>query len=116
MSVQVGYTKQVLFGIMFLLIIIVVVEGFAKVWWYQLESCAFEDSDVYDGVSPETKRQMCIESYQLQISEDGADPNLVTKVVQMLKKGEFKRRQAPPLLKISNQAFGSGWRIPIAAK
>ena len=75
MSVQVGYTKQVLFGIMFLLIIIVVVEGFAKVWWYQLESCAFEDSDVYDGVSPETKRQMCIESYQLQISEDGADPN-----------------------------------------
>ncbi len=75
MSVQVSYTKQVLFGIMFLLIIIVVVEGFAKVWWYQLESCAFEDSDVYDGVSPETKRQMCVESYQLQISEDGIDPN-----------------------------------------
>ena len=75
MSVQVGYTKQVLFGIMFLLIIIVVVEGFAKVWWYQLESCAFEDSDVYDGVSPETKRQMCVESYQLRISEDGIDPN-----------------------------------------
>ena len=75
MSVQIGYTKQVIFGIMFLLIILIVVEGFAKVWWYQLESCAFEDSDVYEGVSPEIKRQMCVESYQLQISEDGADPN-----------------------------------------
>ena len=21
-------------------------EGFAKIWWYELESCAFEDSDL----------------------------------------------------------------------
>ena len=51
MSVQVSYKKQFLFGIMFLLIILIVVEGSAKIWWYQLESCAFEDSDVYDMIN-----------------------------------------------------------------
>ena len=33
---------------------------------------------------------------------------------QLLKRAEFKRRQAAPLLKMSPQAFGSGWRLPIA--
>ena len=46
MSVQVSYKKQFLFGIILLLIILIVVEGFAKIWWYELESCAFEDSDL----------------------------------------------------------------------
>jgi NAD+ synthase (glutamine-hydrolysing) len=27
---------------------------------------------------------------------------------------EFKRRQAAPGLKISDRAFGTGWRMPIA--
>ena len=46
----------------------------------------------------------------------GYEENLINKIQILLKKAEFKRRQAPPLLKISNQAFGSGWRVPIAAK
>ena len=75
MSVQVSYKKQFLFGIMFLLIILIVVEGSAKLWWHQLESCAFEDSDVYEGVNPGMKRQLCVESYQLQIFNEGIDPN-----------------------------------------
>jgi hypothetical protein len=33
----------------------------------------------------------------------------------LLRRAEFKRRQAPPLLKVSGRAFGSGWRMPIAA-
>ena len=45
----------------------------------------------------------------------GNDPILVDWVEQMLKRAEFKRRQAAPLLKMSPQAFGSGWRLPIAA-
>ncbi|WP_320673981.1 NAD+ synthase [Prochlorococcus sp. MIT 1341] len=45
----------------------------------------------------------------------GYDPELIKKISMLLKKGEFKRRQAPPVLKISPQAFGTGWRIPIAA-
>jgi NAD+ synthase (glutamine-hydrolysing) len=45
----------------------------------------------------------------------GFDKEIVTKVANLLKNAEFKRYQAPPLLKISNQAFGSGWKKPIAS-
>ena len=34
-----------------------------------------EDSDVYEGVNPGMKRQLCVESYQLQIFNEGIDPN-----------------------------------------
>jgi hypothetical protein len=34
----------------------------------------------------------------------------------MLHKAEFKRKQAPIILKISNVAFGSGWIQAIAKK
>jgi NAD+ synthase (glutamine-hydrolysing) len=45
----------------------------------------------------------------------GADPELVARVALLLRRAEFKRRQAPPLLKVSGRAFGSGWRMPIAS-
>ncbi len=48
--------------------------------------------------------------------EKGFDREIVNKVANLLKNSEFKRYQAPPLLKISNQAFGSGWKKPIASK
>ncbi len=49
-----------------------------------------------------------------ELIKRGTDPELVKQIKNLLRKGEFKRRQAPPLLKVSHQAFGSGWRIPIA--
>ena len=48
--------------------------------------------------------------------QKGYDKDLIENIQSLLKKAEFKRRQAPPLLKVSDQAFGSGWRIPIASK
>ncbi|MFM7652150.1 MAG: NAD+ synthase [Vulcanococcus sp.] len=45
----------------------------------------------------------------------GADPALAERVQGLLRRAEFKRRQAAPLLKVSGRAFGSGWRMPIAA-
>jgi len=48
--------------------------------------------------------------------EKGFDEKIVHKVANLLKNAEFKRYQAPPLLKISNQAFGSGWKKPIASR
>ena len=45
----------------------------------------------------------------------GHDKALVERIQQLLRRAEFKRRQAAPLLKMSAQAFGSGWRLPIAA-
>ena len=48
--------------------------------------------------------------------EKGFDKNIVHEVANLLKNAEFKRYQAPPLLKVSNQAFGSGWKKPIASR
>lgn len=45
----------------------------------------------------------------------GHDPVIVDRVVQMVARAEFKRRQAPPGLKITDRAFGTGWRMPIAS-
>ncbi|MFZ9850060.1 MAG: NAD+ synthase [Vulcanococcus sp.] len=45
----------------------------------------------------------------------GCDAALAERVQGLLRRAEFKRRQAAPLLKVSGRAFGSGWRMPIAA-
>ncbi len=50
-----------------------------------------------------------------QISEAGHDLETVQKVMKMLSRAEFKRRQSPPGLKITERAFGTGWRMPIAS-
>jgi NAD+ synthase (glutamine-hydrolysing) len=50
-----------------------------------------------------------------QLVADGADAALVARVAGLLPRAEFKRRQAAPALKVSGRAFGSGWRMPIAA-
>ncbi len=42
------------------------------------------------------------------------DPQVVNKVVKLITRAEFKRRQAPPVLKVTDRAFGTGWRMPIA--
>ena len=45
----------------------------------------------------------------------GSPPELAMRVQLLLRRSEFKRRQAAPALKVSGRAFGSGWRMPIAA-
>ncbi len=49
-----------------------------------------------------------------EIAAAGHDPALVRSVIRMVEKAEYKRRQAPPVLKVSPKAFGTGRRIPIA--
>lgn len=44
----------------------------------------------------------------------GYDPELVKDVLRRLDTNEYKRRQAPPGLKITTKAFGYGRRYPIA--
>ncbi len=51
-----------------------------------------------------------------QLIAAGHDPADVQRIEQLFRRSEFKRRQAPPVLKVSRQAFGSGWRLPIAAR
>ena len=46
----------------------------------------------------------------------GFEKSLVDKVLRMANISEHKRYQAPPVLRISTKAFGSGRRLPIVAK
>lgn len=46
----------------------------------------------------------------------GYDCKLVMSVIRMIERSEYKRQQAAPVLKISQKAFGTGRRFPIAAK
>ncbi|QNI56022.1 NAD+ synthase (glutamine-hydrolysing) [Synechococcus sp. BIOS-E4-1] len=50
-----------------------------------------------------------------ELTAAGHDPEEVQRIENLFRRAEFKRRQAAPLLKVSAQAFGSGWRLPIAA-
>ena len=45
----------------------------------------------------------------------GLDTNTVQKVVSLIDQNEYKRRQAPPGIRISKRAFGRDWRYPITA-
>ncbi|HAN45638.1 MAG TPA: NAD+ synthase [Cyanobacteria bacterium UBA8156] len=51
-----------------------------------------------------------------EIVTAGHDPATVTLVQRLVTKAEFKRWQAPPTLRLHNRAFGSGWRMPLAAR
>jgi NAD+ synthase (glutamine-hydrolysing) len=44
----------------------------------------------------------------------GYDSSLVKDVMRRLRRSEFKRKQGAPVIKVTKQAFGIGWRYPIA--
>ena len=45
---------------------------------------------------------------------EGHKKELILKIFSLIKNAEFKRKQAPPILKLSAQSLGSDWRLPIA--
>ncbi len=49
-----------------------------------------------------------------EIVARGHDPQVVSDVLRRLAANEYKRRQAPPGLKVTSKAFGYGRRYPIA--
>jgi len=51
-----------------------------------------------------------------QIIAAGFHAETVHKVLRLVQTAEFKRKQAAPGLKVTDRAFGTGWRMPIAAK
>jgi NAD+ synthase (glutamine-hydrolysing) len=48
-----------------------------------------------------------------EIIQCGFDPETVIEVVRMVDRNEYKRRQAPPGVKITPKAFGKDRRLPI---
>ena len=50
-----------------------------------------------------------------EIVDLGFDRTTVIRVLEMVKRNEYKRRQTPPGVRISNRAFGRDWRYPITS-
>ncbi len=50
-----------------------------------------------------------------QICARGFDRAVVVRVLDLVKRNEYKRRQAPPGVRVSGRAFGRDWRYPITS-
>ena len=50
-----------------------------------------------------------------EITELGFDRDVVVRVLELVKHSEYKRRQAPPGIRISGRAFGRDWRYPMTS-
>ncbi|MDF3130275.1 NAD+ synthase [Kiritimatiellaeota bacterium B1221] len=48
-----------------------------------------------------------------EIVAEGFDPHMVTRIIRLVDGNEYKRRQAPPGVKITPKAFGRDRRVPI---
>ena len=50
-----------------------------------------------------------------RIAERGFDPAVVRQVLDRVRSSEYKRRQAPPGVRVTQRAFGRDWRYPIVS-
>ncbi len=51
-----------------------------------------------------------------EIAESGFDRQMVARIVKMVVRNEYKRRQAPPGVRVSKRAFGRDRRYPITSR
>jgi NAD+ synthase (glutamine-hydrolysing) len=51
-----------------------------------------------------------------QMIQAGYEATTVHKICRLVSRAEFKRKQAAPVLKVTDRAFGTGWRMPIAGR
>ena len=72
-----------------------------------------------DSLPPYPKLDRVLEAYveldrsREELSQDGFDPDVVDRAVAMIDRAEYKRRQAPPGVKLRPKAFGRDRRTPI---
>jgi NAD+ synthase (glutamine-hydrolysing) len=72
-----------------------------------------------DSLPPYAKLDEVLEAYveldssREELTSDGFDPEVVERAVAMIDRAEFKRRQAPPGVKLRPKAFGRDRRLPI---
>ena len=75
-----------------------------------------DDIPPYRVVDPILRMYIEEEKSVPEIIAAGFDPEIVREVVLRIDRNEYKRRQAPPVLKVTSRAFGSGRRMPIAQR
>jgi len=50
------------------------------------------------------------------VRHTGSNPETVDRIIRMVLGTEFKRKQGAPILKVTDRAFGTGFRYPITAQ
>ena len=78
----------------------------------QKDSDSLPDYDVLDPILEAFIEQ---DLSVAEITARGFDRSVVIRVLEMVKRNEYKRRQAPPGVRISSRAFGRDWRYPITS-
>jgi NAD+ synthase (glutamine-hydrolysing) len=72
-----------------------------------------------DSLPPYPELDRVLEAYveldqsREDLTSDGFDPEVVDRALAMIDRAEYKRRQAPPGVKLRPKAFGRDWRLPI---
>jgi len=69
----------------------------------------------YEVVDAVVERYMERDLSAEQIASAGFDLATVREVVRMIRANEYKRRQAPPGVRITPRGFGKDWRYPITS-
>ena len=75
-----------------------------------------------DSLPPYPKLDLVLEAYVEQdrsreeLGQDGFDADVVERALAMIDRAEYKRRQAPPGVKLRPKAFGRDRRTPITNK
>jgi len=78
----------------------------------QKDSDSLPDYDVLDPILEAfIEEDLSVE----EIVGRGYERDVVIRVLEMVKRNEYKRRQAPPGVRISGRAFGRDWRYPITS-
>jgi NAD+ synthase (glutamine-hydrolysing) len=79
----------------------------------QKDSDSLPEYDVLD----EVLKQYVDEDHGFEaLVSMGFDPDLVRRVISMVDKAEYKRRQYPPGTKVSKRAFGKDRRLPMTSR
>lgn len=79
----------------------------------QKDSDSLPDYDVLDKV---LFRYIELNRSPQSIIEEGFPEDVVRKTVRLVNFNEYKRFQAPPILRVSGKAFGVGRRMPLVAR
>ena len=79
----------------------------------QVDQDSLPDYDILDDILERLVHQS---QAPAELIAAGHDSATVDRVIRLLSRAEFKRRQAAPGIKVTERAFGTGWRMPIASR
>lgn len=79
----------------------------------QTDQDSLPDYDILDAI---LMRFVELDQSEAQIINEGFNPKIVNRVIKMVVRNEYKRRQAAPGVRISPRAFGRDRRYPITSK